>query len=166
MPNTATITDATKNLNGKVYSEAETKQGSRVSKSYLLKVNKVYTDIGMVQGMSSLAIVILKEDAAVGESQEQTTINTGVITKLTFTIADKNISKTVGGKSFENVIHVNLKYSYSLDGEDFGLGEYFDLGTELGLDLTADYYFAKGVKLILSALDLHGQRSLVSYSGI
>ncbi len=164
MPYTATITGATKNINGKVYSEAETKQGSSVSKSYLLKENKAYTAIGMVQGMGSLAMVILKEDAAVGDSWEQTTITNGVNTKLTFTIAEKNISKTVGGKSFDDVIHVNLKYGYSFDGEDFGLGEDFDLGTELGFNLTADYYFAKGVGLILSDLGSYGQMPLVSYN--
>ena len=164
MPYTATITGATKNINGKVYLEAETKQGSSVSKSYLLKENKVYTTIGMVQGMGNLALIMLKEDAAVGETWEHTTMTNGIDTKLTFTIAEKNISKTVGGKTFDNVIHVNLKYSYSFDGEDFGLGEDFDFGDDLDLNLTADYYYAKGVGLILSDLGAYGQIPLVSYS--
>lgn len=157
-PHTATITGANKNINGKVYVEAEVKQGASVSKSYVLKENKVYTTMGMVQGMGSMALVVLKEDAAVGETWEQTTITNGVDTKFTFTVAEKNISKTVGGKNYDNVIHMNVKYSNSFSGEDFGLG------TELGLTLSVDYYYAKGVGLILTDLGSHGQIPLISYN--
>ncbi len=162
-PYTLTATGVTKTMNGKLYYEMETKQGTSVSKSYVLKENGNYTGIGMVPGMGPLEMTVLKDNVPVGHSWEQATTTSGIDTKLTYTIVEKNVTKAVEGKTYNDVIHVKLTYGYSFEGVDFGLGEDFDLG-DLGLNLEAHYYFAKGVGLILSDAGTYGQLPLVSYN--
>lgn len=64
------------------------------------------------------------------------TVN-GISGRFVGTIVDKGITRTVGGKTFNDVIHINLDLQY-----DYGLGN--------GFDSTGfyDYYVAKGVGLI------------------
>ncbi|RDC62349.1 hypothetical protein [Adhaeribacter pallidiroseus] len=160
-PYTLRSTGVTKTTNNKIYYEMETQQGTSVSKSYVLKENGSYTGIGMVPGMGTLEMTILKDNVPVGQTWEQTTTTSGVGTKFTYTVVEKNVTKAVEGKTYNNVIHVKLTYGYNLDDEDFGLGEDFDLG-DLGMNIEAHYYFAKGVGLILSDMGPYGQVPLVS----
>jgi hypothetical protein len=165
-PYTLTATGVTKTMNGKIYYEMETKQGTSVSKSYALKENGSYTAIGMVPDMGTLEMTILKDNVPVGQSWEQATTTSGIDTKLTYTIVEKNVTKAVEGKTYNDVIHVKLTYTYSLGSIDFGLeedlSEYFDL-EDLDLNVDAHYYFAKGVGLILTDMGAHGQMPLLTY---
>ena len=139
-------------INGKTFQEFETKQGTTVTKSYINKDNGVYTGIGMVKNMGNVAIAILNEGVAVGKSWEQTAKVDGVDVKMILTMEEKGLTKTVAGRTFKDVIHVQMISSYSFMGED------------LGLELTADYYFAKGVGLVFADLGTYGTVVLDSYT--
>jgi hypothetical protein len=150
-PYTLTVTGATKVVNGKTYYEMETKdEDDTTSKSYLLKDNGVYTGIGIVPNTGSLEITILKEKAPVGESWEQTSTLNGVDTKMKFVIVEKDVSKTVEGKTYKNVINVKMEMTFTFMGQDLG-------------GLTGNYYFSKGVGLILTDFGTQGQAPLLTY---
>lgn len=151
MPYTLTATGNTQDINGKSYFEMETKQGTTVNKSYIGKEKSVYTAIGLLPNLGNMEIMVLKEETPIGKPWEQTTTINGVDTKLTFTILEKEVTKTVEGKSFNDVIHVRLVTSFTF------------MGVDLGTSLNSDLYFAKGVGLILSDLDSYGQFPLLSY---
>ncbi|MBF9252551.1 hypothetical protein I2I11_04530 [Pontibacter sp. 172403-2] len=151
-PYTLTVTGTTSVINGKTYHEMESKQGTSVNKSYVLKEKGVYTAVGMVPAVGSLEIAILKEETPVGEPWEQTTSINGIDTKMTLTIVEKNVSKTVEGKTYNNVINVKMETSYIFMGEDLGVG------------LTTHYYFSKGIGLILSDFGANGQVPLLTYN--
>lgn len=151
-PYTATVTGATKVINGKTYREMETQQGSTVNKSYVLKEKGVYTAVGLVAGTGNLEeIAILKAETPVGKPWEQTATINGIDTKMTLSIVEKDISKTVEGKTYNNVINVKMVSSYSFMGQD------------LGFTTTAHYFFAKGVGLILNDLGANGQVPLLTH---
>ena len=150
-PYTTTVTGATKVFNGKTYHEMETKDSDETRKSYLLKENGVYTGIGLVPGTGSQEIIILKDKAPVGERWEQQGTIQGAAANMKFEIVEKDVSKTVAGKTYANVINVKMDMAFSLMGQE--------------LILTAHLYFAKGVGMIL--LDLGavggGQAPLLTY---
>jgi hypothetical protein len=150
-PYTLTATGVTKVINGKTYHEMENKQGSTINKSYLLKENGVYTAVGLLPNTETLEIAILKENAPVGQSWEYTATQEGVDTKMKLSIVEKDISKTVEGKTYKNVIQVKMEYSYSF------------MGIDMGVVATSHYFFAKGVGLILSDLGDQGQAPLLTY---
>jgi hypothetical protein len=150
-PYILTVTGATKVINGKTFYEMETKDGATTRKSYLLKDNGVYTGIGLVPISGSLEITILKDKAPVGESWEQISTINGVDTKIKLVIVEKDLSKTVEGKTYKNVIHVKMETTMSFMGEEIDLG------------LTSHFYFAKGVGLILSDLGDQAQAPLLTY---
>lgn len=143
-PYTSTVTGATKVINGKTYHEMETNEDGTTRKSYLLKDKGVYTAKGFISQFESLELVVLKEAAAVGESWEQTSTINGADTKLKFTMVEKDISKTVEGKTYKNVIHVKMETSLSFMGAGF-----------ITIS-TSNFYYAKGVGLILSDLIFSG----------
>ncbi|MFD3001873.1 hypothetical protein ACFS7Z_15980 [Pontibacter toksunensis] len=151
MPYTLTVTGKKEVINGKSFHEMETTQGTTKSKSYLLKEKGVYTGVGMQPGMGNVEITILKEETPVGKPWEQTNTINGIVTKMTFTIEEKGISKTVEGKTYKNVIHVKMKSTYT----------FMDLEVDAGV--VSNYYFSKGVGLILSDFGAEGQVPLLTY---
>lgn len=148
---TARVTGNTKDINGKTYREFETQQGSQVNKSYLLKENGTYSAIGFMPNTGEVEIFILKEENVTGKPWVQTFTMNGVLTTLTMSIEQKGISKTVEGKTFNDVINVKAIYNYSYMGQD------------LGMEIVAHYYYAKGVGLILTDFGNQGQVKLLSY---
>jgi len=151
-PYSVTATGATKVINSKTYHEIETIQGSTSRISYVVKENGVYTAIGMVSGFENLEVTILKEDTPVGGSWEEITNMNGADVKMLLSIVEKDVSKTVEGKTYNKVINVEMVQSFSI------------MGIDLGLEVTSHYYFAKGVGLILSELGTGEQVSLLSYN--
>lgn len=152
MPYTVTSTGNTKVIDGKTFSEFETKQGNESGKSYLLKEKDVYTAIGLHPTMGDVSIAFLKVETPEGKPWYQTNTINGVETKMTFTIIAKGISKTVEGKTFKDVIHVQMNTTYMVFGE------------EIELDLPTDYYWAKGVGLILTDFGQLGKAPLMTYN--
>jgi hypothetical protein len=167
-PRKVAATGATKVINGKTFQELETTVDGEVQKSYARKENGEYWALGMFKS-ESVEMIFLKENAPVGESWEHkmpfSSIETegfsaedlegfelfeGFETKAKFTIAAKDLTKTVEGKTYKNVISVKYDLSVSFMGQAMPF-------------FTSHYYFAKGVGLILSDLDTYGQSPLVTY---
>jgi len=151
-PYTCTVTGNTKVINGKTYQEMQNKVGTMEYKSYVIKEKGVYTAISLVTGMANLEIAILKEELPVGSTWEQTGIVNGLDVKLKFTITEKDVTKTIEGKTFKNVINVKLAGAYTYSG------------IETGIDFSTNYYFAKGVGLILMDFGANGKASLETYN--
>lgn len=168
-PYKGSVTGATKVINGKTYFELETARDSDIQKSYLRKENGAYWALGMMNA-ETIEMVVLKDNVPVGnsweykipfdemelegfteEDKEALEIFAGLETKIKYTIAEKDITKTVAGKTFNNVIHVKYDASVSFSGQDMPLA-------------TTHYYFAKGVGLILSDLGEFGQYPLLKYA--
>ena len=150
VPHTTTITGATKVINGRTFHEMETKDSDGTRKSYLLKEDGVYTGIGIVPITGSQEIIILKEKAPVGEKWEQQGTIQGAAANMKFEIVEKDVSKTVAGKTYANVIYVKMELNLSLMGQDLG-------------GLIGHLYFAKGVGMILSDFGALGQAPLLTY---
>ncbi|TPE42953.1 hypothetical protein [Pontibacter mangrovi] len=151
-PYTITATGNTKEIEGKTFSEFETKQDSETWKSYFLKEKDVYTAVGMHPTMGNIAIDFLKVETPEGKPWYQTNTINGIETKMTFTIIAKGLSKTVEGKTYQDVIHVQMNSTYIFMGE------------EVELDLPTDYFWAKGVGLILTDAGPLGKMPLTTYN--
>lgn len=151
-PYSLTATGKTKVIDGKTYSEMETKQGNETRKSYVLKEKGVYTAIGMDPSLGDIALTFLKEETPVGKPWFQTNTINGVQTKMTFTIIEKGITKTVQGNTFKDVIHVQMNSTYTF------------MGMEMDLGIPTDYYWAKGVGLILTDMGQMGNFPLMTYN--
>lgn len=144
-PYTIIVTENLKVINGKTYHELQFQQGVTAYKSFVVKNKGVYTAIGMITGMGNLEIDILKEGLSLGSTWEQTDILNGINVALKFTIAEKDINKTIEGKTYNNVINVKMACNYTYSG------------IETGIHFTTNYYSAKGVGLILSDLGAKGK---------
>ncbi len=151
-PYTLTATGNTKVIDGKTFAEFETKQGSEIRKSYLLKEKGVYTAIGMDPTAGDIAITFLKEETPEGKPWYQTNVINGIDTKLTFTIIAKGMTKTVEGKQYKDVIHVQATTSIIF------------MGMEVDMGVATDYYWSKGVGLILTDAGQFGNFPLLTYS--
>ena len=150
-PYTLTVTGNTKVINGKTYHEIQGQQGVTAYKAYVVTEKNVYTTIGLVSGMSNLEVDILKDDLTLGSTWQQTGEVNGIDVKLKFTIIEKDITKIVDGKTFNDVIAVKMAGTYTYSG------------IETGINFTTDYYFAKGVGLILIDLGANGNIPLKVY---
>jgi hypothetical protein len=167
-PYKGSVSGATKVIDGKTYFELETTRGTDVQKSYLRKENGAYWALGMMNS-ESIEMVVLKDNVPVGnsweyripfdqmeleglteEDKQALEIFEGLETKIKYTIAEKDITKTVEGKSYNKVIHVKYDASVTFFGQDMPLA-------------TSHYYFAKGIGLILSDLGEYGQYPLLKY---
>ncbi|ARS34583.1 hypothetical protein [Pontibacter actiniarum] len=151
MPYSYRITGETKVIDGKTFYELEVTQGTQTSTSYLRKEKGVYTAMGLVPNSGNLKIDVLKDNVPVGESWEQMHTIQGAETKRVSTIMEKGSSKTVEGKTYQDVIHVKVATTY------------FYGGMQVVDPNTAHYYFAKGVGLILTELESLGQVPLLTY---
>jgi hypothetical protein len=151
-PYTLTATGNTKVIEGKTFAEFETKQGNETRKSYLLKEKGVYTAIGMDPTAGDIALTFLKEETPAGKPWYQTNVINGVETKLTFTIIAKGITKTVEGKNYKDVIHVQATTAVTF------------MGMEIDMGVATDYFWAKGVGLILSDAGQYGNFPLMTYT--
>lgn len=150
-PYTLTVTGKREVINGRTFHEMETTQGTTKNRSLLLKEKGVYTGIGFQPGMGNVEIAILKEETPVGKPWEQTNTINGIETKMTFSIVEKGVSKTVEGKTFKNVINVKMETAVVF------------MGVEIDSGVSANYYFSKGVGLILSDFGARGQVPLLTY---
>ncbi|PKV76007.1 hypothetical protein [Pontibacter ramchanderi] len=151
-PYTLTATGNTKVIDGKTYSEFETKDGNELRKSYLLKEKGVYTGVGMDPTIGNIALMFLKEETPEGKPWYQTNVMNGIDTKMTFTIIAKGMTKTVEGKTYKNVIHVQAKTSITF------------MGMEIDSGIETNYFWAKGVGLILTDIGEFGNIPLMTYS--
>jgi hypothetical protein len=151
-PYTVTATGKTKVINGKTFNEMETREGNETRLSYVHKENGVYTADGMEEAFAGVALVFLKDKVPVGESWTETVMMDGFETKMTFSIEAKDITKTVEGKTYQNVIHVRMNTAIVWMGMEVDLGAPFN------------YFWAKGVGLILTDAGTYGNYPLESHT--
>jgi hypothetical protein len=92
----------------------------------------------------------LKDDPAVGESWAVKYSANGIDTEMTMTVTAVGISKDVAGRAFNNVTVVRGDSRFSMNG------------TPLPTTFTTEYYFAKGVGLVMTASTGGDVHSLVA----
>lgn len=150
-PYTCIATGETKVIDGKTYTKVEARVGTQVNASYIHKENGVYTAVNYLPNFPDVAIPMLKEQLPVGGTWEVAMVVNGINTKMAFAIKAKGLAKTVEGNSYKDVIHVEMVSSYTY------------MGYEVMDPITTNYYYAKGVGLILSEFVGMESRPLLSY---
>ena len=139
--NVITLTGNKTIIAGKTYLDATSKQtGMDEQPGYFYAGNHIYTLTATAAGIT-LEFLYLNDTTAVGNSWTANLTTdgkvNGVPARLKGKIIEKDISRTVLAKSFNNVMHtqINIEYDF-LDGRGFqNYGTY-------------DYYIAKGIGLI------------------
>lgn len=132
--------------------------------NYRAKSGNDYYRFGVVQGLGANGFeeLYLKDGQALNATWQATqminvpNIPVPVAATLTYTLKEKDITRTVGGKVYNKVQHVRLDVSVALFGSVGG----------------GDFYYAEGIGLIESSLLLTAQgqqianvsETLVSYS--
>lgn len=111
--NTVTSTTRDTSIGGKTY-HVFTNSGTAVNDYYNISGNDYYTFRNLVTlGSSSVESIYLKDNAAVGTSWSQIVniapfsgVPTTIPLTVGYSIAEKGISRTVSGKSYNNVIRI------------------------------------------------------------
>jgi hypothetical protein len=160
-----TSTGNKKTFNSEIYSEVSTKLNSSptLTNSYIYEKDGVYRFRGEVLNLGfELQFEYLNTKVPVGGTwtkpvTESGTVN-GAPARIVCTMAEKDISKVVNGKTFTNVIHTTVELQY-------------DLSNGFETVTTYEFYSAKGVGIIEidSEMDFFGFEStskteLISYT--
>ncbi|AMM50862.1 hypothetical protein TH61_06230 [Rufibacter sp. DG15C] len=148
---TQTSLGSTKNMDGKTYNEFETKQGSTTTVGYIHKNAGIYTTKGQDPTMANVELTYLKENEPTGATWEHTLVVNGISTKYKFTLVAKNLTKTVEANEYKEVIQIKLESTFYVMGQTIP-------------GPPANYFYAKGVGLILSDFGSMGKISLKSYT--
>jgi len=105
---------------------------------YLSDINHTYTERATVQG-NIIEILYLKDNVAVGTTWTAPASDNGIINgvpaQVSGVLVGKNLSKTVSGKTYANVIHTTILLQYN-----YGVG--------FTTSATYDYYIANGIGII------------------
>ncbi|HWZ03412.1 MAG TPA: hypothetical protein VNX40_07335 [Mucilaginibacter sp.] len=158
---TVILTGATTVINGKTYYAANSvyqKMGGSIG--YFFGANHLYGSISSNQAVNlTIEFQFLNDNTAAGyswiSSPTENGLVNGVPARAVNTIKEVNISKTVGGKTFNNVIHteVDLQYNYGAGYESSAVYE---------------FYFAKEVGMIENLTVISGsiyeKESIISYN--
>ena len=146
---TETVLGRQVSINGKNYDKVLLQSGSSTDTSYFVKTGTQYfsyTNSTISGADINLEILFLNDTASVGFNWESDagTVNS-YRAKCLGQIVEKNISFTVAGKNYTNVIHTQVALQYNLIGT-FQTFAYYN------------YFFAKGIGIIKisSALDFFG----------
>ena len=120
-----TVTNRDTVINSKTY---KVLTGSDGSTTFITKVNNDYYRTTSFQaiGVNNFEELYLKDNKAVNDTWTGTAaINysgASIAANLTYTIKEKGVTRTVSGKSYDNVIHVRLDISllsFAVGGGDF-----------------------------------------------
>lgn len=159
---TIKITGATAIFNNKTYYAAtSTTKSTGTSTGYFYTDGTIYNTRTMVAQIgSSVELQYLDISKSTGGTWTNKVNDSGYINGISGrflgTMAEKGISKTIGGKTFTNVIHTTIELQY-----DYGLGAGFETV------ITYQYYLAKGVGLIEIDSNVYGidagKETIVSY---
>ncbi|HZH64569.1 MAG TPA: hypothetical protein VEY10_06710 [Flavisolibacter sp.] len=136
-----TATNVTKSINGITYTAVVATGGSQIDTSWIASPQPNYYIT--VHGNSpntgagfNIVFHYLNDTAAVGHNWEYNAgQGNGFTAIVKTTIVERNLSMTVTGKHFKNVIHTRLDLKYDM------LGFIMEAGTY-------DYFIAKGVGII------------------
>jgi len=139
---TMTVTGTTATFNGKTYyGMAQVSPSKGTKPGYFYSANHSYALRATTTAAGGLTVEIqLGNDAqAAGYSWTTSPTDNGTVqgapARTINTIKEKNISKTVSGKSYANVIHTQVVLQY-------------DVGTGFETAATYDIYLAKGIGMV------------------
>jgi hypothetical protein len=116
--NTVTSTSRDTLIGSKTY-HVFTNSSGAVNDYYNITGSDYYTFRNLAAfGTSSVESIYLKDNATAGTSWSQTVtiapfsgVSTTVPLTITYTVSEKNINRTVNGKTYNNVIHVTVTLS-------------------------------------------------------
>ncbi|WP_146166542.1 hypothetical protein ABZR88_09915 [Mucilaginibacter yixingensis] len=140
---TGTMTGDRTIFNGKTYyniAATATLQGAASGTSYFYSSQHVYANRGTsIVANVTVEMPYLIDTVAVGHTWKAQVNDSGVINgtqgRFVGTMVERNIAKTVAGKSYSNVMHTQIDLQYNVQGTFQSFGTY-------------DYYIAKGVGVI------------------
>lgn len=138
---TLTVTNKDTVINGKTYKVLSSSDNS--GNNYLAKVDSNYYRFASFAGIGSLEELYLKDNRPVNSTWTNSAsftlpgVPVPLTADLTYLVEEKDISRGVNGKTYNNVIHINVTvnlFSGSIGGGDF--------------------YYAKDVGMIESIISL------------
>ena len=153
------MTGGTTVINNKTYYNAASTFRQGTSLGYFYSGNHFYVTRTADGGFGSVELQLLNDTASVGYQwitipTENGTLG-GTPVRTINTIKEKNINRTLNGKTFTNVIHTQVELQYNN-------------GSGFGTTVTYDFYLAKGIGLIESDSNtediLHETETLFDYS--
>ena len=118
---TVTSTNRDSTINGKAY-HVFTNSNTGINEYNFISGNDYYTfrTLGLTLGSAQVETIYLKDNSSAGTTWAQTInltvpgIPFPVPITITYTIAEKGVSRTVNGIAYTNVIHVTMAISSSL----------------------------------------------------
>ncbi|HZX58723.1 MAG TPA: hypothetical protein VFE54_08355 [Mucilaginibacter sp.] len=136
---TIKMTGGTTLINGKTYYNAASTYKQGTSLGYFYAGNHIYATRTVDEGLGSIELQLLNDTASVG--YQWLTVPTengqlgGTPVQTINTIKEKNITRTLNGKTFNNVIHTQVQLQHNN-------------GSGFATTVTYDFYLAKGIGLI------------------
>jgi hypothetical protein len=97
-------------------------------------------------------LVMLKENLKKGDSWEASFKANGIDTTLVYTVKDVGISQDVEGKTYTDVVFIDAESKMSMNGNP------------IPMKFFTQYYYARGVGLILTTTSSGDSMPLVSYT--
>jgi hypothetical protein len=135
-----TIVGGTEKINGKTYYNVMSTYRQGISQGFFYTGNHIYATRSVAIGSSvAMEFQLLNDTASVGYQWITSPTDDGTLdgkpVRTINTIIEKNITKTVNGKTFNNVSHTRVQLQY-------------DAGAGFATTVTYDFYLAKDVGLI------------------
>jgi hypothetical protein len=151
-----TMTAATKIYNGKTFHKLTSVTGIETESTYFGFTDHVYYNHSFnAEADAELELPYLNEESAVnGTWTTPLTVTEGPESQLKGTIVEKNINKTILGKSYANVIHSKLELQSKIGGV-FTTVFTFDFYVAKNIGVVAIYTSYDGNQLSKSELISH-----------
>jgi hypothetical protein len=147
-----TATASTQTFNKKAYTVVQAK-GAKLGtqNQYFYNANHLYNYRVPVDGLGTIDFTYLNDNAAANATwtanvTDDGTLN-GIPARMTGTIAEKDVTKTVSGKKYTDVIHTTVLLQYQLIAPTY---------TTLA---TYDFYVAKGIGIVEMDSNTYGVTS-------
>ena len=96
-------------------------------------------------------MVSFKDNLKVGDTWQNSYKVNGIDTTLTYVVKEVGASKSVGGKTFADVIFIEADSKMSMNGN------------AIPMKYVTQYYYAKGVGLILTTTSMGDEHALTDY---
>jgi hypothetical protein len=141
IPFTLTVTDKDTGINGKTYKVLSSSDGS--ANKYLAKIDSNYYRFSSFADIGNLEELYLKDNRPVNSTWTNQTSFTPpgsplpLTADLIYVVKEKGVARVVNGKTYSDVIHINV--TISVFSQNFGQG---------------DFYYAKDIGLIENGIRL------------
>jgi hypothetical protein len=152
-----TMNGTTETFNDRIFNFATLNyiKSNEADSNYFYNNGNDFIERDIIDGDTS-EVLYMKLNAEVNDTWSADLYNPENKSRATATMVEKNITKTVLTKTFNNVIHTHIEWEASLDGSEFtSLASY-------------DYYIAQGIGIIemdITAFGIiSGKTQLINYS--